>query len=105
MSSETYLRAILSMVARQALPPDQLAKIVAPSTSQHAQLLAYNMCDGTRSQGDIAKASNIDPGNFSRTVARWIDAGALFRIGDARDAKLLHLYPLPPDVMPKERSK
>jgi len=69
--------------------------------SGEKQLRAYNMCDGTKTQSEIAKATKLDPASFSRTVARWIEAGALFRMGSGRDTKLLHAYPLPADAAKK----
>jgi hypothetical protein len=62
------------------------------------QLRAFNMCDGAKGQAEIAKALKIDRGNFSRTVSRWIDEGIVFRLGEGRDAKLLHVYALPEGV-------
>ena len=93
LSDETILlRAILSMVARQAISVDTLREIVGAGEKQ---MRAFNMCDGSRSQGDIVKAMKFDQGNFSKTVARWIDAGIILRLGEGRDTKLLHIYPLP----------
>lgn len=93
MSDEiTLLRAIFSLTARQAFSVDSLREIVGPGAKQ---IRAFNMCDGSRSQGDIVKAIKLDQGNFSKTVARWIDAGVVIRLGEGRDTKLLHIYPLP----------
>jgi len=71
MTTEVLLRGILSMTARIAIPPKELPDILMPKGGTEAQLEAYNMCDGTRSQSEIARALNLDTGNFSRTVARW----------------------------------
>lgn len=101
-NSETLLRAIFSVTARQAFPPDRLEEIVSAKGTGTKQLRAFNMCDGTKSQGEIAKALKLDRGNFSRTVARWIDAGVVIRLGEGREAKLLHVYPLPES---KKKSK
>jgi hypothetical protein len=91
----TLLRALLSVTARQAVPPPKLSKIlVPPGPKSGKQVKAYNLCDGTRTQAEVAKALKLDQGNFSRTVGRWIDAGVLFRVGSGREAKLQHLYPL-----------
>lgn len=91
-TSETLLRAILATVARQTFPEAALREIVAPRGANVAQVRAYNMCDGTKSQSEIAKAQGLDGGNFSRTLARWEEAGILFRVGP--DDRPLHLYPL-----------
>jgi len=96
--SDALLRALLSTVARQSFPERVLREIVSSRPAGQSQLAAYNMCDGTKTQSEIAKAHNIDPGSFSRTVARWIEAGIVFRIPDGREVKLLHIYPLPPET-------
>jgi hypothetical protein len=107
MNIETNIlrRAILGMTARQAISVDDLVLAVAPKGAGVAQMEAYNLCDGSRTQGQIAKEIGLDPGNFSRTVARWIEAGIVMKIGDARDATLLHIYPLPRDRIGKERDR
>jgi hypothetical protein len=104
-NSETLLRAILMTVGRQAFSSGQLAELVAPSGSGAKQLEAFNLCDGSRTQGDIAKALKLDSGNFSRTVARWIEAGILFRLGAGRDATLLHVYPVAEAAKKKGKAK
>jgi CRP-like cAMP-binding protein len=97
-NSETLLRAILSMAARQAFPPSRLRAIVLSRGTGPKHLDAFNMCDGTKRQKDIAKALKLDAGNFSRTVARWINEGVVFRLGEGRSATLLHVYPLVPET-------
>ncbi|QOJ18498.1 MAG: MarR family transcriptional regulator [Phycisphaeraceae bacterium] len=101
-NSEALLRAVLSVTARQTFPPDKLAEIVLSKGAGTKQLSAFNLCDGTKAQGEIAKALKLDPGNFSKTVGRWIDSGIVFRLGEGRDAKLLHVYPLNGDATKKK---
>jgi hypothetical protein len=96
-NSEVLLRAILSVTARQSFPPELLAEVVLKGSGAK-QLRAFNMCDGTMSQTEISKASKLDPASFSRTVARWVEAGILFRLGTGRNTKLLHVYALPPQT-------
>src|SRR6185295_19715795 len=79
VETNTLLRAILGMTARQAISVDDLVQTVAPKGSGEAQMEAYNLCDGSHSQGEIAKAVGLDPGNFSRTVGRWIEAGVVMK--------------------------
>jgi hypothetical protein len=98
------LRALLTVTGRAALPVEKLAGIVQSAGAGEKQLAAYNMCDGNRGQSEIAKALSLDAGNFSRTVGRWIDAGIVFRLGDGRDAKLMHVYPLPKEYAKKTPS-
>lgn len=90
--AEDLLRAILQTVARQTFPEERLRELVIPRNAGKNQLQAFNSCDGSKTQGEIAKAHGLDAGNFSRTMARWVDAGVVFKLPDN---KLLHVYPLP----------
>lgn len=90
-NSEAYLRALLGITARQAFPPSELASLVGASK----QCEAYNLCDGTRTQSEIANELNIDKGSFSRTLNRWIELGIALRIADEKEQRPLHLYLLP----------
>ena len=103
--NRSLLEAILSVLGRIAFPPEKLAPLVLSKGAGPKQLDAFNLCDGTRSQGEIAKMLNIDAGNFSKTVARWIHGGIVFRIGDGRDAKLVSLYRLEPVSKKRKRKK
>ena len=95
---EVYLRAILATVARRTFSPTQLAELVGSGTKQVA---AFNLLDGSRSQSEVAKELSIDPASMSRTISRWIEAGIAFRVGDGKDARVIHVYPLPQ----KQKSK
>ena len=98
--TNSLLLALIALVGRVAFPPDQLIEIVCPKGATNIkQLEAYNLCDGTRAQSEIASESNLDRGNFSRTVDRWVDAGVLFRLGEGREVRLLHLYKLSPSLL------
>lgn len=93
LSEDTaLLRAIFCMTARQAFSVDKIREIVGAGDKQHH---AFNLCDGTKSQGEIAKAAKIASGNFSNTVSRWIEAGVVIRLGEGRETRLLHAYPIP----------
>lgn len=92
-NQDAYLKAMLSLLGRQAFSPSQIAEIVG--IGKEKQIDAYNACDGSRSQTEIAKSLSLDSGNFSKTVGRWIEAGIAFRIAEGSDAKLQHLYPIP----------
>jgi hypothetical protein len=98
-NEEALLRAILSAVARRTFRVADILALVAIGAGKDKQIAAYNLCDGTRTQGEIAKALALDPGNFSRTVGRWIDEGIVIKVGDGRDVKLQHVYPLPRDAL------
>ena len=68
-------------------------------------LLAYNLCDGTKTQQEIARAAKLDTGNFSRTVGRWIEAGIVFRVESGDKDTLLHIYPIPNAGTTKRKAK
>jgi DNA-binding MarR family transcriptional regulator len=104
MDDSIYLRAILAILARQTFPPMQLQELIARGGAGERQLKAYNLCDGTRSQAEIAKDVGLDQGNFSRSLARWVDAGIVIRVGEGRDMRPLHVYPLPESLAKKGKS-
>jgi DNA-binding MarR family transcriptional regulator len=87
---------MLATVARATISPEALYKIVAPTAGSDKQIVAYNLCDGETPQADICKKAKLDKGNFSRAVARWIEAGMVLRVGG--DRLPLHVYPLAKNV-------
>lgn len=104
-SQDQYLRAILATVARQTFSPDAILEIVAVGTDKGKQVAAFNLCDGTRSQAEVAKSTGLDSSNFSKTVGRWIDAGIVIKVGTGQDMKPLHVYPLPGTTVKKTGKK
>jgi len=102
---EDLLRAIFSVIARQTFSREALTEIICPPGSTAKQLQAYNLCDGARGQAEIVKELRLDTGNFSRTVARWLEAGVVHRLGVGREARLLHVYPLGPPSKQRKRAK
>lgn len=100
---EAYLRAILATVARQALPPEKILEIMGPNSSEK-QFKAFNLCDGTKTQAEIAKESGLDSSNFSKSLGRWVDAGIVIRVSQGREVRPVHVYPLP-DSHTKKGSK
>ena len=96
-----YLTALIQITGRNVFPEDILMQIVMPPGSSEKQLRAYNLLDGTLTQTEICKALKIDKGSFSRTVSRWISLGVVFKIGEGKDKKLLHVYPLPENNIKK----
>jgi hypothetical protein len=88
---EQLLRILIQLGARSGYPEDKVKDLISRSPKQ---IVAYNLCDGNLTQRQVAKKAGLDEGNFSRTVARWMLAGVLFKLGEGREAKLLHLYPL-----------
>lgn len=92
-TTDALLKGILATLGRTAFPPAVLRKIVAPTKGSAKQILAYNLCDGETPQADIGKRAKLDRGNLSRTIAKWVEAGIVIRIG--ADDRPLHIYPLP----------
>ena len=86
------LKALIRVTGRVAIPPAQLREMIIPDAGKMKQLRAYNLCDGSRTQGEVQKAAGIDAGSFSHTLKRWLERGIVFRIGDEKN--LLHLYPM-----------
>lgn len=95
MKSEEHmnqlLQILIQVIARGAVPLASVRGIVG---SGKKQIEAFNLCDGTLNQTEISKKLKIDSGNFSRTVGRWVEDGIAFKLGDGKQAKLLHIYPL-----------
>jgi CRP-like cAMP-binding protein len=94
-NSESYLRAILGVVARYAIPPDNLASQVGVGSTKSKQIEAYNLCDGSLTQSEIAAKVGLDAGNFSRTMGRWADDGLVVRVEINGQMRPIHLYPIP----------
>ena len=95
--AEIILKALLATTGRTAFSVEQIHAIVNPKGKSAKQIKAYNLADGSLSQGNIAEKLKLDSGNFSRTVSRWVDAGIMFRLDDK---VLLHIYPVP-ERLPK----
>jgi hypothetical protein len=89
--TDEMLRVLVQLMGRGAFPDEELRKIVATSEKYR---IAYNLCDGTQTQSQVAKTAKVDSGNFSRMVSRWLEEGVLFKLGEGNEARLLHLYPL-----------
>ncbi len=102
---EDYLQAILSTVARQTFPAERLIELVAPTSRGGKQIAAYNLCDGAHTQSQIASAVGMDRSDLSKTIARWIEFGIIFRLNNGTDAKPLHLYPPPQVLAPRKKGK
>jgi hypothetical protein len=104
MTIETaYLRGILATVARQAFPPDRLAELVLSNVGGKKQIEAFNLCDGSRMQSEIARSVGLDKGSLSRSISRWIELGIVIRVGEGIEAKPTHVYPLPKDCLKKKK--
>jgi DNA-binding MarR family transcriptional regulator len=97
-NSEIYLRAMMSLIARQTFSTERLKALVSPRGTPKL-IEAFNLCDGTNKQTEITTKLGIDPGQFSRTVKQWVDDGIVIRVGEGKDSKLVHVYPLPDKFM------
>lgn len=91
-TNESLLRAILATTARGVFSPADIYKIVAPVSGSDKQIAAYNLCDGKTPQAEICKKAKLDTGNLSRSIARWIEAGVVVRVG--KEQYPMHVYPL-----------
>lgn len=93
-NEEALLRAILSAVARQTFPPQTLYALVAPKSGMQKQIDAFNLCDGSRTQGEIAKQLGLDASNFSKQVRRWVELGIMIKVVQDGAEKPIHVYPI-----------
>lgn len=89
---ESLLESLIKVIGRVAMPVDKVAEIVNTSPKL---MRAYNLCDGTLMQKDIAKKLKLDNGNLSRAMQRWVANGVAFWVGSSTEARLLHIYPIP----------
>lgn len=102
METNDLLRCALQVIGQAAVPVDRLREVVG---NKNKQIRAFNLCDGTLNQREIARKSKLDPGNLSRTFARWRESGVLFVLGEGHAATFLHIYPLPPEKKKRKAAK
>jgi hypothetical protein len=100
--TDELLRCLMHILGRAAMPPEKVVELIGGGKKQ---VRAFNLCDGTLSQSEVAKKAGIDSGNFSRTFSRWVENGIAFSVGDGNDAKLLHIYPIPSSGITKSKGK
>ncbi|MCH7806272.1 MAG: MarR family transcriptional regulator [Proteobacteria bacterium] len=98
--SEQLLRALLQTSGRGTFSEDDLLGIIGNSEKNKK---AYQLCDGMKNQGEIAKLAKIDSGNFSRSLTKWEEAGIVFKIGAVAETRPLHIYPLSKEAFKKEK--
>ena len=103
-NNDVYLRAMMSLLARQTFPPDRLAEIVTPVANSKT-FETFNLCDGTRTQTEIASLSKSDSGNLSRMIKRWIDEGIMIRVTDEGNSKPVHVYPIPDRIIQSSKKR
>lgn len=93
-NEEGLLRAILATVARQTFPPELIQKIVAPQANSSKWLEVYNLCDGSRSQAEIVKETNVDKGALSKKLKKWTEEGIVVRLTEGDNERPVHVYPI-----------
>ena len=104
MDTNDLLRCAIQVIGRVAVPPDQVREIVGVGKKYKKQLHAFNLCDGSRTQKEIAEESGISQGNLSRTLKRWHRHGIVFVFGQGKESIFLHIYPLPPSEKKKKQT-
>jgi hypothetical protein len=85
------LSCAIQILGRLAIPADKVSEVVG---NKKKLVEAYNLCDGTRTQNEVVKKLRLDQGSFSATSNRWVKNGVAFWIGEGKERRLLHLYPL-----------
>ena len=98
--TDQLLRCMMQIIGRSAMSPEKVYEIVGDGKKQ---ITAFNLCDGTRNQSEVATKAGIDSGNFSRTFTRWVQNGIAFRIGEGKEARLMHIYSIPRAVKGKAK--
>lgn len=78
---EHLLESLIKVIGRVAIPTEKVIEIVNTSPKL---VKAFNLCDGTATQVEIAKKCGVDPGNFNRAISRWISSGIAFWIGSGK---------------------
>jgi len=93
---------LVKLMGRLAYPEPTLRKIILRTSKSANYLRAYNLCDGTKTRIEVAKAAGLDKDNFNKRATKWIQQGILFEVGSGRSPHLLHLYPLSSDTMSED---
>jgi hypothetical protein len=92
MEITDFLNCAVQILGRAVTPPEKIRKIIGEKKKK--QINAFNLCDGTRTVNEIAKKSRLNQGNLSRTLSRWCESGIVFKVGEGKNARFLHIYPL-----------
>ena len=99
---EWLLECLIHVIGRASIKLEEINAIIGEGEKQ---VRAYNLCDGTLTQTEIAKKARLDQGNFSRSVNRWVKSGIVFRFGKGKEVKFLHVFPIPEKSNNKSRAK
>jgi hypothetical protein len=88
---EQLIECLIHVIGRAAIPQAEVAKVVG---MRPKQVKAFNLCNGKNSQKEVAKKAGVFPSNLSTSISRWVNAGVAFSIGEGKETRLLHVYPL-----------
>ena len=99
----SLLRALISLTGRAVFDQQRLLELIGKQSEK--LLIAYNLCDGTKTQQEIARTAKLDSSNFSKAVGRWIEVGSVFRVESGDKTTLLHVYPVPNAGTTKRKAK
>ena len=99
------LHILISVMGRIAIPESQVRKMVLSRTDASKYVVAYNLCDGTRSQAETARIAKIDKGNFGRAASRWLQDGIVFPLVIEGATRLLHIYALSATSVSRSKEK
>jgi len=86
------LQIAIQVIGRIAIPHENVRTIVGTNSKY---IKAFNLCDGTLTQSEIARKAKIKRPNLSRAMNRWVTNGILFLVGKGVDARFIHIYPIP----------
>ena len=89
------LKCLIHLIGRVAVPAEKVIEIVGKGKRQ---ISAFNLSDGSNIQSEIARKSGVNQGNLSRAFKKWVEAGVAFSLGEGKDARLLHIYPIPRNI-------
>ena len=92
MSDGDFLRCLVHIVGRSAVPPKDVRAMVGDGKNR---IKAFNLFNGDLTIAEVAHKTKIDNGNLSRAATAWVECGIAFWIGQGKDARLLYIYPIP----------
>jgi len=99
---EWILECLVHVIGRVAVKLDEIREVVGSGAKQ---VQAFNLCDGSLTLTAVAKKTGLDAGNLSRAVDRWVKSGVMFRFEEGKEVRLLHIYPIPPNVPMRRKTK
>lgn len=100
MDDKDLFGCLLQVIGRAAVPAEEVRAAVGRGRNR---VKAFNLFDGTNSVRTVARKTRIDGGNLSRSATSWVDSGIAFWVGQGKDSRLLHIYPIP--EKPPRRAK